>query len=73
MTIDIFESNYDSNKEKILRLTSAGASKTSLTFSIREANNDNEEENETDIVLQKAEALLLAETIHIYFANAVNS
>jgi hypothetical protein len=74
MTIDIFESNYGSNNiEKILRITTAGANKTSLTLSIRGTINNNEDENETDIVLQKAEALLLAETIRIYFEHAINT
>ncbi len=71
MTIDIHESNFSSDIEKTLRLTTAGASKESLTFSIRE--NKDMEENETNIVLQKAEALLVAETIRIYFENTTNS
>ncbi|WP_028523378.1 hypothetical protein [Runella limosa] len=71
MTIDIHDSNFDSEISKVLQLTTAGASKTSVTLSIRKVNSEGEEES-IDIVLQKAEALVVAETIRIYFEQANN-
>jgi hypothetical protein len=70
MTIDIHDSNFDSDIDKLLQLTTAGASSTSITFAITKTDGNGESEY-LDIVLNKAEALIVAETIRIYFEHAV--
>lgn len=70
MTIDIHESNFESDTDKILQLTTAGANKASISFHIRSTNPEGEGKG-MEIILQKTEALLVAETIRIYFEHTV--